>query len=238
MILDIIIILLFIIVAIIGYKVGFLTTLLKFTSALSGIIIALCLTKPVTNLAVDSGWDSAMENKIYTNITTSEVFISYTEGGEGVDGINNLLQELGIPSFMSGFIASGIADSVKPNEIATKIADGVSYIFTFIITFFALLIFSSLIFLILKLIVKGVRKAVGFIRVIDGILGILFYALMFILFIYIAFLIITLILQGVSPDSGFATFFQEQLHLEDDKFGVAKYLFENNMIGNFFGLLF
>ena len=111
MVLDIIIIVLFIVIAIIGYKVGFLATLLKLTSALSGIIIALCLTKPVTNLAVDAGWDSAMENKIYTNITTSEVFISYTEGGEGVEGINKLLQELGIPAFMSGFVASGIADS-------------------------------------------------------------------------------------------------------------------------------
>ena len=238
MILDIIIIVLFLIIVIIGYKVGFLTTLLKLTSALSGIIIALCLTKPVTNLAVDAGWDSAMEEKIYTNITTSEVFIAYTEGGEGVNGINNLLQELGIPSFMSGFIASGIADSVNPTELARSIADGVSYVFTFIITFFSLLIFSSLIFLILKLVVKSVREAVGFVRVIDGILGIVFYSLIFVLIIYIAFLIISLILQGAAPDGEFAKFFAEQLHLEDDKFGVAKYLYQNNMIGNFFGLLF
>ena len=238
MILDIIIIVLFLIIVIIGYKVGFLTTLLKLTSALSGIIIALCLTKPVTNLVVDAGWDSAMEEKIYTNITTSEVFIAYTEGGEGVNGINNLLQELGIPSFMSGFIASGIADSVNPTELARSIADGVSYVFTFIITFFSLLIFSSLIFLILKLVVKSVREAVGFVRVIDGILGIVFYSLIFVLIIYIAFLIISLILQGAAPDGEFAKFFAEQLHLEDDKFGVAKYLYQNNMIGNFFGLLF
>ena len=238
MVLDIIIIVLFIVIAIIGYKVGFLATLLKLTSALSGIIIALCLTKPVTNLAVDAGWDSAMENKIYTNLTTSEVFISYTEGGEGVEGINKLLQELGIPAFMSGFVASGIADSVDPLQIARDISDGISYVVTFIITFFALLIFSSLIFLILKLIVKSVREAVGFVRVVDGIIGIVFYLLILILIIYIAFLVISLILQGADPEGGFAKFFAEQLHLDDEKFGVAKYFYENNMIGNFFGLLF
>jgi hypothetical protein len=238
MILDIILILLFLIIGFIGYKIGFLTTLLKLTSALSGIIIAICLTKPVTNLAVIAGWDSAMENKIFTNITTSDVFVAYTEGGEGVNGINNLLQELGIPAFMSGIVANGIAESINPTELARQIADGVSYVVTFVITFFALLLFSSLIFLILKLVVKSVREAVGFVRIVDGILGVIFYILMFIIILNIVFLIISLILQGADPNGGFASFFLSQLHLDDGNFGVAKYLYQNNMLGNFFGLLF
>ena len=238
MILDIILILLFILIGFIGYKVGFLTTLLKLTSAFSGIIIAVCLTKPITNVVVDWGWDSAMESKIYNNIITSDVFVAYTEGGEGVAGITQLLQELGIPPFISGFVAAGIVDSVNPLEIAANIADGVSYVFTFIITFVFLLIFSSLIFLILKLIVKSVRKAVGFVRVFDGILGIIFYSLMFVLVIYIVFLVISIILQGSDATSGFVIFMNEQLHLDDDNFGIAKYLYQNNVIGNFFALLF
>lgn len=238
MILDLIIVLLFLLIAFIGYKVGFLATLIKFTSAFSGIIIAVFLTKPITNLAVEANWDSAMESKIYTNITTSDVFIAYTEGGEGVEGINQLLQELGIPPFISGFVAAGIAETMDPMQIAAKIADGVSYVFVFIITFVSLLLFSSLVFLILKLLVKTVRKAVGFIRVIDGILGILFFTFMFVIVIYLAFLVISLILQGADPSDGFYIFMTEQLHLEDDKFGIAKYLYENNVIGNFFALLF
>jgi hypothetical protein len=51
-------------------------------------------------------------------------------------------------------------------------------------------------------------------------------------------LVISLILQCSDPNGGFAKFFAEQLHLDDGKFGVAKYLYENNMNGNFFGLLF
>ncbi len=238
MILDLILILLFIIVAIIGYKVGFLTTLLKLTSALSGLIIAICFTKPVTNLVVNWGWDSAIEEKIYNNIVSSDAFMAYTEGGEGVEGIGKLLEELGLPSFISSFIAGGIVDSVDPLEIATSISEGVSYVFVFMIVFVLLLVFSSLAFLILKLIVKTVRKAVGFIRVLDGLAGIVFYFLIFMLLVYILFLILSLILQSASPDSGFVLFFEEQLHLEDDEFGLAKYIYKNNMIGNFLGLIF
>ena len=238
MILDIILIALFLIVAIIGYKVGFLTTLLKLTSALSGIIIAICFTEPVTNLAIEWELDNSIEQTIYTNITTSDAFKAYTEGGTGVEGINNLLQELGLPSFISNFVASKIVDSVDPLEIATSISQSVSYVFMFIIVFLILLIFSSLAFFILKLIVKSIRKSVGVFRVLDGIVGIAFYLLIFMLIIYIAFLVISLILQSAPADSGFVLFMEEQLHLNDEEFGIAKYIYKNNMLGNFLGLIF
>lgn len=237
MILDIILIVLVIIIGIIGYKVGFLTTLIKLTSALSGLIIALCLTEPITNIAVDWGLDNSIEERVYENITTSEAFLRYTEGGEGVEGINNLLQDLGIPSFISGFLAEGISGMVDPIEIAKEISSGVSYVFVFVIVFVFLLIFSSLIFWILKMVVKSVRKKVGFFRVIDGIFGIVFYILIFMIILYLAFLIISLALQSADPNSDFVKFFTEQLHLNDDTFGIAKYFYQNNIIGNFFGLL-
>ena len=238
MILDIILILLIIIVGVIGYKIGFLPTLIKLTSALSGLIIAICFTQPITDFVVECGWDNAIEERVYTNITSSEAFTSYIEGGEGVEGINGLLQELGMPPFVSSFVAGGIADVVDPIQIAQDISSGISYVFVFVIVFVFLLIFSSLIFWILKLIIKSVRKNVVAIRVIDGILGIVFYILIFMIILYIALLVISLVLQTASSDSEFVQFFTEQLHLNDDEFGIVKYLYENNIIGNFFGLLF
>lgn len=238
LILDIILIALFLIVAIIGYKVGFLTTLLKLTSALSGIIIAICFTEPVTNLAIEWELDNSIEQTVYTNITTSDAFKAYTEGGAGVEGIDNLLQELGLPSFISNFVASKIVDSVDPLEIASSISQSISYVFMFIIVFLILLIFSSLAFFILKLIVKSVRKSVGVLRVLDGIVGIMFYLVIFMLIIYIVFLVISLILQSAPADSGFVLFMEEQLHLNDEEFGIAKYIYKNNMLGNFLGLIF
>jgi hypothetical protein len=58
------------------------------------------------------------------------------------------------------------------------------------------------------------------------------------LIIYIVFLIISLILQSSSPDSEFVLFMEEQLHLNDEKFGIAKYIYKNNMLGNFLSLIF
>ena len=238
MILDIILILLFLFVVYTGYKVGFLTTLLKLASGISGLIIALCLTQPVTNLAVNNGWNDSIENKVYNNITSSEVFDAYIEGGQGVEGLNNLLKQLGIPSFMSELIAEGIVDGFNPEEIARSISEGVGYFVTLVIVFFALMIFSSILFSILKLFVKSFRKAVGFIRFADGVLGIAFYGLMFIVALYVVFFVLALIMKNASLDSEFFIFMSEQLHLEDDKFGVAKHFYENNVITKFFALLF
>ena len=129
-------------------------------------------------------------------------------------------------------------DKFNPNDIAIGISQGVSYVLVFMIVFVSLLLFSSLGFLILKLFIKTVRKSVGFIRVVDGIIGVIFYFLIFMLIIYLGFLIVSLMLQSAPPDSEFVLFFEEQLHLNDDSFGLAKYIYKNNMIGNFLGLLF
>lgn len=238
LILDIIIILLVIAAGYFGYKIGFLTSLVKVTSTLSGIIIALIFSKPLTNLFIKWGWGNWISERAFNNIIASDAFYAYTEGGEGVKGVSYLLQQLGLPSFISNFIAPGIVDSIDPIEAANGIAGGISYVFVFIFTFLGLLIFSSIGFFILKLCVKGLRKASKFIRILDGILGIIFFLLMLLIVIYITFMIFSLIIQSSSPDSGFATFILRQLHLNDDRFGIAKYFYKNNIIGNFFGLLF
>ena len=237
MILDITIILLFLGFVFLGYKVGFFSTILKITSALSGIILAICLTKPVTGLVIDWGMGDKLEDRIYTNITTSEAFTAYIEGGEGADGIDFLLEELGVPAFMSSFIASKIAENVEPLEAAREVAGSIRHICIFFLTFIALAICSSIIFFVLKLIIKAIRKWKLF-RTVDGLLGILFYILLFFLFIYTTFLIISIVMHSGSSDSGFVKFMENQLHLDDEEFGVAKYLFKNNIIGNFFQLIF
>lgn len=238
MILDIIIIVLALGVVYLGYKIGFLTAVLKLTSSISGILMALFFGKPLTKLFISWGWGDWIRERAFNNIVSSDAYFAYTEGGEGAKGVSYLLQQLGLPSFISNFIAPGIVESVNPTEVANGIADGVSYVFIFIITFLGLLIFSSLIFFILKLCIKGIRKALKFIRIIDGILGVGFFLLMLMLLIYITFMIISLVLPSISQDSGFVSFMNQQLHLNDEKFGIAKYLYKNNIIGNFFGLLF
>ena len=238
MILDLIVVLLFLLFIYIGYKIGFIRTLVKFASALSGIIIALCLTKPTTNLVIKLGWSDGVYERALENVLVSDAFASYIAAGEGEVGTNELLEELGIPSFISGFIAPKVADSVDPFAIASGIAEGVRYVTVFVVTFIFLLIFSSIIFFVLKKLFGGLRSKIGFIRFVDGVFGVMFYTLLFLIFIYSSFLILSIALQSSSPDNKFMAFIVEQLHLEDDKFGIAKYLFENNIIGNFLKLLF
>ena len=238
MILDIIIILLFLLVIFTGYKTGFLTTVLKFASGIAGVIIALCLTQPVTNLAVEQGWNDSIETQIYENIVSSEAFAAYVDGGQGVDGLNNLLKEVGVPSFMSEFVAERIAEGINPEEIAVSISESVGYVITLVIVFVALLIASALLFAILKLCVKSARKTTGLIRLVDGVLGVAFYGLMFVVALYVVFFILALVMKNIPVDSELFVFVAEQLHLEDDKFGLAKYFYENNIITKFFELIF
>ena len=238
MILDIIIILLFLLVIFIGYKTGFLSTLLKLASAISGIIIALCLTQPVTNLAVEQGWNDSIETKIYENIVSSEAFAAYVDGGQGVEGLNNLLKEVGVPAFMSEFVAERIAEGINPEEIAVSISESVGYVITLVVVFVALLILSALLFAVLKLFIKSARKTTGIIRLVDGVLGVAFYGLIFVVVLYVVFFVLSLIMKNAPVDSSLVVFMTEQLHLEDDKFGLAKYFYENNIITKFFELIF
>ena len=97
---------------------------------------------------------------------------------------------------------------------------------------------SSLTFFILKSIVKETREAIGFFRVVDGVFGILLYVLIYVVILYILLAILAPILNSIDPNSGFAIFMDKQLHLDDGKFGITKYLYENNVIRNFFELIF
>lgn len=238
MILDLIVLAILVLVGFIAYKVGFLTSLLKMASGLSGLIIAIVFVSPITNFVTTINLDKGMETTIYENIVSSDAFVAYTDGGAGVEGLTQLLDELGVPGFLSEFIAKGIADSIDPLEVASVISDKVSYAVVFVIVFFALLLLSSLTFFILKSIVKETREAIGFFRVVDGVFGILLYVLIYVVILYILLAILAPILNSIDPNSGFAIFMDKQLHLDDGKFGITKYLYENNVIRNFFELIF
>lgn len=238
MILDLILIGLLLIICFVGYKVGFLITLVKLASGISGLILAIILVKPTANYVTNRNWDKQIETNIYHNITTSDAFVKYSEAGAGEEGLSVLIEELGIPKFISNIISHKIVDSINPSDVAKSIADNISYVLVGVIAFFALLIFSSLFFLLLKLIVKGTRKSIGLFRFIDGVLGIGFYAISYVFFLYFSFWILYLVLPIIPADASFVSFVNEQLHLGTEEFGIAKYFYEENIIRNFLDLIF
>lgn len=239
MILDICLILLALIVLFVGYRVGFLVTFVKIASVASGLVIAILFTKPVTNLATSWGLDDGISNTVYQNITASDAYQSYLTNGEGVDGISALLTELGLPSFLAKMVANNLPEeTTNLEQYAIAISDTISYLAFAVIVFFCLLIFSSILFALLKLLIKALRKSVGIIRVVDGILGIILYAFLFLIVIYVLLLILSFVMQSLPASNGFVSFMNQELKIGTNEFGLTKYLYEHNFLGNLIGLLF
>ena len=237
-ILDLSIIALLIILCFIGYKVGFLVTLIKIASGISGLIMAIIFTQPTTRVLTNLDVDSNLENKIYYNITSSEAFVKYNELGANEEGLGLLIEELGIPKFMANIISHNIADNFNPDNIAHLIADNVSFVIFCVITFFGILFFSSLLFFVIKKIVQKTRKKIGVFRFIDGVLGIGFYFATYVIFLYLGFCILYLLMPALPQESSFVIFMKEQLYLGTNQFGIAKHFYEENIFINFFNLLF
>lgn len=237
MILDIALIVLTLAVIFIGYKVGFLTTFVKLASMVSGIIVAFLLTEPVTNKVCEWGWDDGISDNIYNNITSADAFQEYYANGGGQAGISAILTELGIPEFLSEFVAGELISNIDAEGAARAVSEGISRAASMVVVFIGLLIFSSLFFFILKLVIKALRKTVGLIRILDGLLGVVFFLLVFLILLYIGLLVVSLVMQSLPPDHGFVMFMKEQLKIGSEEFGIVKYLYENNLIGNIVGLL-
>lgn len=237
MLFDILLIALAVLFIFIGYKVGFLATFVKIASILSGLILAFLLTKPTANLACDMGLDNGISNNIYNNITSSEEFQNI-QGSEGTLKMADLLEELGFPKFVSKFAAKEILNSQDPFVAARSVADAISRACMCVIIFIILLICSSLIFKLIKILMKSLRKSVKFIRIIDGVLGIIFYLFLLLFLIYVMLLIISIIIQSSSLDSSFVQFLRGQLKLDSNKFGITKYFYEHNILGNLLGFFF
>lgn len=237
MILDIILIVILIAFAFIGYKIGLIPTLLKLASGISGLFVALVFTRTTADTAINMGLADGLENTILDNVVNNSAYQTYLEGGKGEAGLNFLLNELGIPSFVSKLISSSLASSFDPENVANVISSAITYAIVLVISFILLLLLSTLIFWLVKKFFKGLRK-ITVIRVCDGILGIVFYIFIYIVIMYVLLFILQLVLQALPPDNSFSEFIFSQLHLEDDVFGLAKHLYENNIIENIFGLIF
>jgi len=226
----------FLIIIIIGYKVGFLRAVIKIASSFGGFVMAVLFTEPLTEKAINLGIFNNLSNKIASNIKASDAYQQYALTDNREAGINEMLSKLGIPEFMSKFFSNAFVEHLNVDEAVEFISNGITKAFATICVFFTLLIFTALVFWILKVIVKKLRDTVKLIKFLDGILGVAFYSIMGLLVVYIFLLISSLIIQ--SNTNEFTEFMLIQLHLDDSKWGLTKYLYQNNFIGNFIALFF
>ena len=234
MLFDIILILGLLLFVFIGYKVGAIRIILSIASIIGGFIIAITMTGPATNLAVNIGLTDKMEARIESNIRENEKFKQYCDEETGELDNVKVLQALGVPKFLAGIIADVAMKDTDLDGFITKLAMSFTKAIFRVIIFFVLLIFSSLILKILKAILGKTRDSIAPIRVVDGLIGAILITLMFWLLLQIFLAVLS-----IPIGNGNALWFKEQMHLDDDaKSSLAKYFYTNNVIRGIFSLIF
>lgn len=235
-IISILIVIGFIIALFVGYKVGFLTNFLGVAKKICGPLLAILLCGPFANNCLYPWFGDEIEAKLTQNILTN---IETNEYGETMTS-TEILKELGVPNFL----AEGVATKVEADtgtslaeSIANNLGETMAKFIVVVIAFFSLIILMSLVILILKLVVKGLREGSKVVKVLDGILGVIFCGLLFYLCVSLVGFVVMLMSQ--------ADFFQtpmawltNDMKLNTDDFRISKWLYENNIIGNFFKIFF
>ena len=232
---DVIIILLTLIMAIVGYKTGFLKKAIGLVSFFVALIVSLVFCKPFAGFLTEhdiiyGGLYGKVEDKVST-IENIEYLDYAPDMSEAIQDTTNL------PKFIADFLANKITENTSSAEVISKISTAVADVLMVIVS--AVLLFFIVFFgaLILKVIVHILRGN-AIIKCVDGIVGIVFYVCIFFLFVYTVFAIF----KGFADKEFFEpvqNFLVTDMMLENpDEFRISKYLYEHNIVYSFFEFLF
>lgn len=234
---DISIVVLFLIALFVGYKTGFLQQFIKIASSVFGLFTAFVFAKP---LAAEIGpkWLNALiQPNIYDNVMKSDALSSIDTSQSLTSALSASISDLGFPQFLADIIAAGVDPAAASNtveqmkdSIATGISATLTEIAVIVISFLFLLFGTTILFWILKIIVKFFREN-KFIRVVDGMLGLIFSGVICILIIYVLLLVVGF-LMPLDTFSEFNDFMTIDMQLGNSSFRLSKYLYNNNIIGN------
>lgn len=234
---DIIIILSFIGALILGYKKGFLEKFLNIANALCGFFAALVFSRGFAKVL--SRWFyNPIYKKIFSNVQNSKGLANIQTIDNTQAGVKQALEQMGIPKFLSGIISKNVEmeniENIK-TLIAKSISDVVTDVILVIIAFLFILIGVSLLVKVLKLLVKALRQSRGF-KVADGILGVILYVFLDFVFLTVVFFVMSLVYQMAGLDS-YNSFLINDMRLGTNKgLGIARWFYEDNIIGIFISL--
>lgn len=227
-IISVVIILLFLLFTFLGYKHGFMQKFLSIANGVCGFAFSVLFCGKFSNIFTYKLFGDKFSEKFLANIQNSDTYLKFKSSETSAE----FLEELGVPSFISKLISS----ELPVDKAAQSLADTLSKFVCILISFVILFIGTTILIFVLKLLVGILRKAI-LIRIVDGILGIIFYDILFYLFVCVVFLVLSLVMQTSSFDS-LNNFISNDFQLGTDSFRLSKYLYENNLIGNFFRIFF
>ena len=225
-IIDILLIVCIVVTLIIGYKKGFLKKAIGLISLFVALALAFVFCTQLANWLEDVGlvYDPIYE-KIYNNVITADIF-------QSTDGLGattqDVLVNIGVPKFLANMFASNIPDALTPIKIAENVAHYFSHMLTVIISFFILFIGVFICAIILKIITKILRGN-KLIRFIDGLLGMVLYFCLFMIFVYVVFTIFHY-MEDYAFFSPVKNFLDIDMKLNEDTFRLSKYFYEHNIV--------
>ena len=232
-IVDVFIVIGFIVSIILGIKKGFLTKIIGIASGICGLLFALLFCVKFANGVLYPWFGTDLQNHFYTNIMANETFANMTS-----ESAVDVMSSLGIPSFIANLILNNSASSAEEfaQSVATNLANLATTASLIVISFIILFFGTTIIFFLLKLLVKLLRTS-KFVRVVDGILGLVLYSVLFYIILQVIFFVI-IIIYNKAGLTGFNEFVQYDILGQEASFRLSQWFFMNNFFGNLIGLLF
>lgn len=227
---SIVILILFLLLAIIGFRKGFISVLLGIAKGFVTLIVSFFLAKPVGGFLYNSGLGNILTGKISDTFfnRNPELFGNVVTNDNKIELIKQALTDLKIPEFfrdtMSEYIGKfiGETDGLRLCDYLGKTAG------TFICIIIAYIVLCLTIFLILFLLQRALKDVnkIPVIGVINRALGIILEIAYGYIIICFIFWLVVLLSASIPEVSEYATTI---LALDKDGFGVAKWLYEHNI---------
>lgn len=237
-ILDIILIVAGIVFLIIGYKKGFIKKLISLAGILVIIIFSIVYCSQFAQFLIHHKvFYPNFYNNIFNNIITN-LEKKNIAGDATVTDV--LVQGLNIPKFIASMLANGIVKEGQSLPTVLEIADAIAkYLGTAlmnIISFFILAVGIFLLVLILK-ILASVLRTNKLVKVVDGILGALFYLTIFATVVCVLFYFLSLCMNQ-EWFKGARDWLTVDMQLETNHFRLSKLVYQGNIIKKIFDLIF
>ncbi|MGM9971952.1 MAG: CvpA family protein [Anaeroplasmataceae bacterium] len=230
-ILDLIIILLFILGMIIGCMYGFFRGALKIGNIVSGFLFSVVFAKPISKFLGLFLYDP-LYNHYANKISGSSALDSLT----GSENMIDVMESAGIPRFIAKLIAGSINPETVENlkeTIVYKASNTITNAILIVISFFILLIGTSIFLFIIRKFIEALRESKGF-RIFDGILGFISSVVIVFCIVTIIFFVLTFFKSG-----SVYSFLNTDLRLESQKgFGLGRWFYSHNILRTIFDIIF
>lgn len=226
-IVDIVLVIVMLITIIVGYKKGFMKSVLSLFGFFVILIFSFMFASQLASIMIENntfGISGNINSTIVGNINNKML-----EFGEDATVQTVLEQGLGIISPFSWLIANmiGVASA---SDLITATADGLTRVCMNVIGFAIIFIGSFIILLILKLFANGLRNS-KFIRFVDGLLGIVL-ATVIVMAVVLGLFALMKAFMDQEWFSGAKAWLTSDMKLDSDTFSISKFIYNNNFIVN------